>query len=162
VQSRINEDVWLGIEVCNHGGRHVAVDLSSVVECNMYRDIGAAWAGLGKSIYSIAAMTPLGLLALVLMAAFCYVGPFYWLWRGLTVIDVSVLWQEIVVFQVVVIMIMRWLADNRFKEPAGSFIFHPVGFMFLFLNVLYSGGRYLVGAGVSWKERVYGGESVVK
>jgi chlorobactene glucosyltransferase len=60
VQSRIAEDVWLGIEVCRHGGRHVAVDLSSVVECNMYRNIGAAWHGLGRSIYSVTAMSPLG------------------------------------------------------------------------------------------------------
>ncbi len=163
VQSRIAEDVWLGIEIGRHGGRHVAVDLSSVVACNMYRDIGAAWHGLGRSIYSITAISPLGLLGLVLAAAFFYVGPFYWLWRGLFVIDTTFLWREVVVIQVIVILLMRWLVDNRFKEPAGSVIFHPLGLLFLFVDVLYAGGRYLVGAGISWKERVYGGEeSIVK
>lgn len=162
VQSRIAEDVWLGIEVSRHGGRHVAVDLSTVVSCNMYRDIGAAWHGLARSIYSITAISPLGLFGLVLAAAFFYVGPFYWLWRGIFVIDTDVLWRAVVVIQVIVILLIRWLVDNRFKEPAGSFFFHPLGFAFLFADVLHAGGRYLVGAGISWKERVYGGESVVK
>ena len=163
VQSKIVEDVWLGIEVGRHGGRHVAVDLSSVVACNMYRDIGAAWTGLGRSIYSVTAISPLGLLGLVLAAALFYVGPFYWLWRGLFMIDTALLWRAVVAFQVIVILLMRWLVDNRFKEPAGSVYFHPLGFMFLFADVLHAGARYLVGAGVSWKERVYGGEeSVVK
>jgi chlorobactene glucosyltransferase len=163
VQSRIAEDVWLGIEMGRHGGRHVAVDLSSVVECNMYDDIGAAWKGLGRSIYSITAISPLGLLGLVLAAMFFYVGPFFWFWRGFFVSHPGTLWQEVVACQVAVIFLMRWLVDNRFKEPAGSFIFHPLGFIFLFLDVLNSAGRWLVGAGVSWKERVYGREeSVVK
>jgi chlorobactene glucosyltransferase len=162
VHSRIAEDVWLGIEVTRQGGRHVAVDLSSVVACNMYRDVGAAWHGLGRSIYSITAISPLGLFGLVIAAAFFYLGPFYWLWRGIFVIDTTLLWRAVVVIQVMVILLMRWLVDNRFKEPAGSVFFHPLGLMFLFVDVLYAGGRYLVGAGISWKERVYGGESVVK
>jgi chlorobactene glucosyltransferase len=163
VQSRIVEDVWLGIEIGRRGGRHLAVDLSSVVECNMYDDVGAAWKGLGRSIYSITAIAPLGLLGLVLAAAFFYVGPFFWAWRGFFMIQPALHWQQIVASQVIVIFIMRWLVDNRFKEPAGSFIFHPFGFLFLFLDVLNAAARWLVGAGVSWKERVYGqGESVVK
>jgi hypothetical protein len=129
----------------------------------MYDSIGGAWKGLGRSIYSITAIAPLGLLGLVIAAAFFYVGPFYWFWRGFFVSHPEILWRELVVLQVAIIFLMRWLVDNRFKEPAGSFIFHPLGFLFLFLNVLHAGARWLVGAGVSWKERVYGGEeSVVK
>ena len=45
VKSRILEDVWIGIETHRHGGRHVAVDLSTVVACNMYRDLGEMWEG---------------------------------------------------------------------------------------------------------------------
>jgi hypothetical protein len=89
--------------------------------------------------------------------------PFYWLWRGFLMTDAALLWRAVVVFQVMVILLMRWLVDNRFKEPAGSVFFHPLGFLFLYTDVLYGGARWLVGAGVSWKERVYGGEeSVVK
>jgi chlorobactene glucosyltransferase len=163
VQSKIVEDVWFGIETCRHGGRHVTVDLSSVVACNMYRDIGAAWQGLGRSIYSITAIAPLGLLGLVIAAALFYIGPFYWLWRGVMIIDTPIFWREVVVAQVFIIFLMRWLADNRFKEPAGSFFFHPLGFLFLYADVLHAGLKWLVGTGVSWKERVYGDEeSVVK
>jgi chlorobactene glucosyltransferase len=162
VQSRIVEDVWLGIEMSRRGGRHVVVDLSSVVSCQMYASISAAWSGLGRSIYSITAMSPVGLLGLVLAAYFFYVVPFYWLWNGIFMSDVPFTWLVVVAFQVAVIMLIRWLVDNRFKEPNVSVWFHVFGFLFLFANVLYFSGRWLVGAGVSWKERVYGGESVVK
>ncbi len=163
VQSRIIEDVWLGIETTRRGGRHVAVDLSSVVSCRMYTSLGAAWNGLGRSVYSITAMSPAGLLGLVLAAYFFYLVPFYWLWNGLFMSAVSLPWMAAVVFQVVVILLIRWLVDNRFKEPNISVWFHVVGFLFLFLDVLYFSGRWLLGAGVSWKERVYGRqESAVK
>lgn len=48
VSSRIMEDVWLGVEVTRHGGRHLAVDLSPVVACHMYDSVGAMWEGIVK------------------------------------------------------------------------------------------------------------------
>ena len=163
VQARIVEDVWLGIETSRRGGRHVVADLSTVVSCNMYRSLGEAWRGLGRSIYSITAMAPVGLLGLVLAAYFFYVVPFYWLLNGFFLADASAVWRAVVGFQVAVILLIRWLVDYRFKEPVVSVWFHVFGFLFLFVNVLWFGGRWLVGAGVSWKERVYGREeSVVK
>jgi chlorobactene glucosyltransferase len=162
VQSRIVEDIWLGIEVGRRGGRHIAIDLSPVVSCNMYRDLGSTWHGLGKSIYSIVAMAPLALVGLVLAAYFFYIAPFYWLWNGFFVTEMPYLYRGVVVFQLAVILFMRWLIDRRFREPAISVWFHPVGMLFYFMNVIYSGGRWLVGAGVTWKERFYGRESTVE
>ncbi|OGO00360.1 MAG: hypothetical protein A2Y58_05115 [Chloroflexi bacterium RBG_13_51_52] len=162
VKSRINEDVWMGIEVSRHGGRHIAVDLSTVVSCHMYRDIGGMWHGLGKSIYSIAAMAPLGLAALVTVAYFFYAAPFFWFWNGFFVNSEPLLWRGIVVLQIAVMLFMRWLVDNRFREPAISLWFHPIGILFYLINVLYSGGRWLVGTGVTWKERFYSKESTVE
>jgi chlorobactene glucosyltransferase len=163
VQSRIVEDIWLGIETVRRGGRHVTVDLSTVVSCTMYSSLGAAWSGLGRSVYSITAMSPVGLLGLVLAAYFFYVVPFYWLLNGLFMTEASFPWLSVVAFQVAVILLIRWLVDNRFKEPNISVWFHVFGFLFLFVDVLYFSGRWLVGAGVSWKERIYGREeSVVK
>jgi chlorobactene glucosyltransferase len=162
VKSRIVEDLWMGIEVTRHGGRHVAVDLSPAVSCNMYRDIGATWHGLGKSIYSIAAMAPLALAALVVAAYVFYIAPFFWLWNGFFAGAESLLWRGLVVLQIVVMLFMRWLVDSRFREPAISILFHPIGMLFYLMNVLYSGGRWLVGAGVTWKERFYGKESTVE
>jgi chlorobactene glucosyltransferase len=162
VKSKIVEDIWMGIEVSSHGGRHIAVDLSPVVSCYMYRDIGAAWRGLGKSIYSIAAMAPLALVALVLLAYCTYIAPFYWLWNGFFIGSEPLLWRGIVVLQVVITMWMRWMVDSRLREPPVSMWFQPIGLLFYLLNVIYSGGRWLVGAGVTWKERFYGKESTVE
>jgi chlorobactene glucosyltransferase len=162
VKSKIVEDIWMGIEISRHGGRHVAVDLSPVVATNMYDDMGATWRGLGKSIYSIAAMAPLGLAALVLLAYYLYIVPFFWLWNGFFMGSESLLWRGIVVLQIVITLFMRWLVDSRFHEPAISIWFHPIGMLYYLFNVLYAGARWLVGTGVTWKERFYGKESTVE
>ena len=161
VKSRILEDVWLGVEVNRHGGRHIAVDLSPVVSCNMYRSVGVMWDGFVRWIYSVMAISPVALVGLLLAAYVFYLAPFYWLWKGF-VADAPTIWREVVIFQVATILFMRGLIDNRFKEPAVSAWLHPIGFSFLFLSALYAGGRRLVGAGVRWKERLYGGESTVE
>jgi len=162
VKSRILEDIWMGIEVSRAGGRHIAVDLSSMVSCDMYPTAAAMWRGLVRCVYSIAAITPLMLLVLIGIALFFYIGPFYWLWNGFFMTDASYLWKGIVIFQIALIYFMRWLVDTRFKEPAVSTWLHPLGIIYLLVTVVYSLGRWLFGAGVTWKERVYGGESAIE
>jgi chlorobactene glucosyltransferase len=163
VQSRILEDIWMGIEVSRHGGRHIAVDLSSMVSCNMYPTAGAMWNGLVRCIYSVAAISPLLLLMLIPVAFIFYLGPFYWLWNGFFMSDASFIWRAVVVFQVVLVIFMRRLVDSRFREPAISAWLHPLGISCLIVIVAYSVLRWLVGAGVTWKERLYGGEeSIIK
>jgi chlorobactene glucosyltransferase len=162
VKSRILEDVWLGIEINRHGGRHIAVDLSPVVSCNMYRNLGAMWEGFIKWLYSVAAMSRLALFGMLVAGYLFFLAPFYWLWNEFFVVTAPTVWREFIIFQVAVILLMRGLIDNRFKEPAISAIFHPFGFTFLFASALYAGGRRIVGAGVSWKNRLYGRESTVE
>jgi chlorobactene glucosyltransferase len=162
VKSRILEDVWLGVETTRYGGRHIAVDLSSVVSCNMYRNIPAMWEGFIKWIYSVASMSRLALFGLLAAGYFFLLAPFYWLWNEFIMLSAPTPWRVVIIFQVAVILIMRGLIDTRFKEPIISAILHPIGFSFLVASALYAGGKQLVGAGVSWKKRVYGGESTVE
>ena len=162
VKSRILEDVWLGIEVNRRGGRHMAIDLSPVVSCNMYQNVGAMWEGFIKWSYSVTAMSPVALVGLLVAGYAFFLAPFYWLWNEFLVVAAPTVWREVVIFQVVTILFMRGLIDSRFREPAVSVLFHPVGFSFLFVSSLYAGGRRIVGAGVSWKQRLYGGESPVE
>lgn len=163
VKDKILDDIWLGIEVARHGGKHVAVDLSSVVSCDMYPNAAAMWHGLVRCIYSVTAMSPLLLIALVFIACFFYIGPFYWLWNGFFVTNASFVWLTLVVTQVLALFFMRFLVDTRFKESAISTWLHPLGITYILVTVLYSIWRWVIGAGVSWKERAYGKEeSVIK
>ena len=162
VKSRILEDVWLAVETTRHGGRHIAVDLSSVVSCNMYRNVGAMWEGFIKWIYSVAAMSRVAMLGMLVAGYVFFLAPFYWLWNEFFVVAAPTVWREVIIFQVAMILFMRGLIDNRFKEPAISALLHPFGFSFLFVSSLYAGGRRIVGAGVSWKKRLYGRESTVE
>jgi chlorobactene glucosyltransferase len=162
VKSRILEDVWLGVEVNRHGGRHLAVDLSPVVSCNMYRSLGAMWEGFIKWIYSVASLSPAALVGLMVAGYVFFLAPFYWLWNDLFVVATPTDWRAIVILQVATILVMRWLVDNHFKEPLVSTLLHPVGFSFLFLAGLHAGSRRVVGAGVRWKKRLYNRESCVE
>jgi len=162
VKSRILEDVWLGVEVKRHGGRHIAVDLSPVVSCHMYQSLGAIWEGFIKWIYSVAALSPAALVGLIIAGYVFFLAPFYWLWNDLFVVAAPTDWRPIVIFQVATIILMRWLVDNRFKESVVSTFLHPIGFSFLFLAALYAGSRQVAGAGIRWKKRLYGRESGVE
>jgi chlorobactene glucosyltransferase len=159
VKSRIIEDVWLGVEINRSGSRHIAIDLSPVVSCNMYHDVGAMVEGFVKWMYSVAALSRIFLALLIAAGYFFLLAPFYWLWRELFVAPTG--WGAIIVFQVVMIFGMRWLVDSRFKEPVVSAFLHPLGFSFLILTGLYAGSRQVVGAGVRWKNRLYSKESAI-
>ncbi|MCX7912573.1 MAG: glycosyltransferase [Dehalococcoidales bacterium] len=158
VKSRVLEDIWMGIEVTRRGGRHLAIDLSPVVACNMYPTAGAMWHGLVRCLYSVTAISPVLLVFLLPVAWIFYMGPFYWFWNGFFATSRDLLWRGLVAFQVVLVVLMRWLVDRRFKEPGISCWLHPVGISYLYVVVLYALVRYLAGAGVTWKERLYGEE----
>jgi chlorobactene glucosyltransferase len=162
VKSRILEDIWLGIEIKKHGGRHIAIDLSPVVSCHMYRNVGAMWEGFVKWIYSVATLSSLALVGLLVAGYIFFLAPFYWLWNELFVVTVPTGLAPILIFQVATILAMRWLVDSHFREPFISFPLHPFGFSFLFLACLYAGSRRILGAGVQWKTRLYGKESRVE
>jgi hypothetical protein len=162
VKDRILEDVWLGVETVRHGGRHVAIDLSTVFYCRMYRDVGKMWEGFVKWIYSIAALSPVALVGLLAAAFVFYLAPFYWLWNGFLSTAAPTDWRFIVAFQVAMLIFMRWLVEHHFKQSLLSTFLHPIGFSFLFAAGLYGGWREVVGLGVRWKERLYGEASGVK
>jgi hypothetical protein len=95
-------------------------------------------------------------------AYFFYLAPFYHLWRELFVVMGPTALRAIVISQVGIILFMRWLVDNRFKEPSISVFLHPFGLSFLFLASFLAVFRRLVGAGVRWKERLYSRESSIE
>jgi chlorobactene glucosyltransferase len=159
VKSRVLEDIWLGVETNRHGGRHIVVDLSPVVSCNMYRTLGDTWKGLARSIYSVAMISPLALTVLIIAGYIIFLSPFYALWNELFVIPSPSAWRNVIIFQVSVIMAMRWLVDNHFRSPLISTIMHPFGFAFLVLDVIYALSCRITGTGIQWKDRLYGKRS---
>jgi chlorobactene glucosyltransferase len=162
VKSRILEDVWLGVEISRSGGRQVAVDLSPAVSCNMYHNVGAMWEGFIKWVYSVLALSPPVLAVMMAAAYFFFLLPFYSLWRELFVVVAPSSLRAVIISQVAMILLMRWLVDNRFKEPFISIFLHPVGLSFLFLASFCAVFRRAAGAGVRWKERLYSRESNVE
>jgi chlorobactene glucosyltransferase len=162
VKSRILEDVWLGVETNRHGGRSITVNLSSVVSCRMYGNVGAMWEGIVKWIYAVGALSPAALAGLVVAGGVFYLVPFYFLWNELSVVAAHMALKFIVAFQIALIMFMRWLVDACFKQSLISTFLHPIGFACLLLASIYAGWRFIVGQGVCWKDRLYRETSGVK
>ncbi|HJX03083.1 MAG TPA: glycosyltransferase family 2 protein [Dehalococcoidia bacterium] len=160
VKSRIMEDVWLGAQVYHKRGRVLAVDLSPVVACHMYRDFGQMWHGFAKSIYALTRvpffLIPAGILAYIL-----FLGPFYAVFSQYVLKDPPAAWAFLVIFQIVVILFMRLLVNQHFKESVFSSLLHPLGFGFFLANAFYVLIRRITGTGVTWKKRFYGPDSGV-
>jgi chlorobactene glucosyltransferase len=162
VKSRILEDVWLGIEVNRIGGRHLAVDLSPMVSCHMYNSLGGMWIGFSKWIYSVASLSWMALVGLLVAGYIFFLAPFYWLSNELLMIQDQSGRINVLIFQVAMVLGMRWIADSHFKESFISTLLHPIGFLFLILVVLNSLTQRITGSGVRWKERLYKKESGVR
>ena len=162
VKARIIEDVWLGVEITRSGGRHLAVNLAPVVSCLMYRDLGAMWEGFLKWCYSVACLSAAGLGALIVAGLFMFLGPFFWLWQTAVSLPAMATWEWYVVAQVGIIYAARVLLDLRFREPLAPAITQPLGMAYLVAATVTASLRQMVGAGVRWKNREYGRESVVR
>lgn len=162
VKSKILEDIWLGIEINRHGGRHLAVDLSSLVSCNMYKTLGSMWQGLTRCVYSVAEISIVALIGLLIIGYLFFLAPFYWLWNELFIVDASLALRAVVMSQVAIILSMRWLVDNLFKASVISTPLHPVGLFFIILVCIRAIVKQVRGASVYWKNRLYGRESTVE
>jgi chlorobactene glucosyltransferase len=162
VCNKIMEDVWLSLAITAKGGKHIAIDLSPVVSCNMYHTAADMWEGFVKWMYSVATISSAALLALITAGVIFYLGPFYWLWNEFFATVAPNAWRSIIIFQVAIIVVSRWFVDSRFKEPLVSTILHPVGFSYLVSAVLYGFVNKLMGKGINWKNSLYSERSGIK
>ncbi len=155
MKGRILEDVWLGVETIRHGGRHIAIDLSPVFFCDMYRSLKGMSEGVIKWMYSVASLFSAALVGLMVAGYVFYLAPFYWLWHELFIVSAPTPMLPLIIFQVVITLGMRLLIDIRFREPAISAWLHTFGFFYILLSAVYAAVRQVVGKCVNWKGRVY-------
>ena len=87
----------------------------------------------------MAALSPAMLVGLIVAGYAFFLAPFYSLWNELFAVAAPTDWRAIVIFQVAVILVMRWLVDIHFKEPVILTFLHSIGFSFLILISPYAG-----------------------
>lgn len=161
VKSRILEDVWLGREMARHDYRQLTLDLSPLVSCQMYREFGTMWDGLTRWLYVVASLSIFAFIGLMGVVLLLFLMPFLWLAHGLLLAQPAFGWQVLVMLQVAILYLARFLVGRRFSQPKSSVILHPIGMSFLLLVGLYASYQHLRGAGIRWKGRVYGPESQI-
>jgi chlorobactene glucosyltransferase len=162
VRSCILDDVWLGFEMARHGKPQATVDLSQLVACRMYEDLGDLWEGFTKWTYSVCSLSP-WMLGLMMLGGFgFFVAPFLWLaWHFL---PVPIVFNSLmlIIIQLVVILLMRCLVDRRFRYSRLYSLSHPVGISLMLLSGVYAAIKRFTGAGVQWKQRLYTPESGIE
>ncbi|OGO15264.1 MAG: hypothetical protein A2Z02_01225, partial [Chloroflexi bacterium RBG_16_48_7] len=109
VKNRILEDVMLGAQVYRKKGKVLAVDLSPVVSCHMYRNVADMWHGFAKSIYAFTA-SPWLLPVLGFFAYVLFLGPYYALCNQAFARDS---WWYLALIQVLIILFMRVLVNSH-------------------------------------------------
>jgi chlorobactene glucosyltransferase len=161
VKSRILEDVWLGMEMARHRYKQVTLDLSKLVSCQMYTGFGPMWDGITRWLYMISSVSTLAFLVIMATVLLLFLAPFLWLIYGLLLAQPALAWQVLVILQVAIVFLARFLTGRRFSQSKTSIILHPVGIAFLLLVGFYATYQHLRGGGVKWKGRVYEAESHV-
>ena len=161
VKSRILEDVWLGMEMARHHYKQVTLDLSKLVSCHMYTGFGPMWDGITRWLYMISSVSTLAFLVIMATVLLLFLAPFLWLIYGLLLAQPALAWQVLVILQVAIVFLARFLTGRRFSQSKTSIILHPVGIAFLLLVGFYATYQHLRGGGVKWKGRVYEAESHV-
>ncbi len=155
VKSRIVEDVALAREVARNRYRQIVLDLSPVVSCEMYRGVGTMWEGITRWLRSVASTSVLILGLLMVVVFLLFLAPFLWLAHGLLLGDPTFGWQALIVLQVALVLIARYLVGRRFSQPGVSTLLHPLGIGFALMVGFHAFYQHLTGAGVTWKERIY-------
>jgi len=156
VKDRIIDDVWMAGEIARHRYRQLTLDLSDVVACQMYRSFGSMWAGISRWLYTVASLSAVGLVVMMVVATLLFVAPFLWLAYALLVSKPGLVWELLVGAQVALLLLGRFLVGRRFSQPTSSAILHPIGMGLVIVATIYAVYQAITGAGVRWKGRLYG------
>lgn len=162
VKSRIVEDLWLGLEMARRGKRQGVVDLTQVVTCRMYTNLGELYHGLNKIFYSMTSLSPLLFMLVLIVGTGLFLIPFVLVAGHFIPILPDWGWSTVIALQVALMLLMRLLVDLRFHQSYRYVISQPVGISFLVLCSMRGAVSRLTGAGVEWKQRRYTHDSRVK
>jgi chlorobactene glucosyltransferase len=162
VKSRILEDLWLGLEMARHGKRQGGADLSQLVACRMYEDLGDLWQGFTKWTYSVSSLS-LWMLGLMMVGGFSFfVSPFLLVAWHFLAMPTDYAWFVLIIVQLAVVILMRSLIDHRFGHSRLYSLSHPVGISFMLVSGVYAAIQRMTGAGTRWKQRLYTPESGIE
>jgi len=161
VKGRILEDLWMGVAVRRAGGKHLTLNLSSIIACRMYRDRQALTEGFLKWGYSFANLWPAGTLAFILIALALYFVPLPALIYGIIVPGVPTWLVPLATIQLGLIALGRFACDRALGEPLSSTLLTIPGLAFFLLAMLGGCVIRLRGGNVNWKRRSYGGTTGV-
>jgi chlorobactene glucosyltransferase len=151
VRSKLVEDVSLGREVSarmSEGLRLFNCDSLKFSTVRMYRSFAETWEGFTKNMRAVFDDQAALFWIYGLVQTACFLLPFLFIFLAPPLV-----WK-LVVIQISIIYLIRFLLAWRFRTSLLGALLHPIGTVLMMLIGLNS-WRRTIGAGVVWKGRTY-------
>jgi chlorobactene glucosyltransferase len=154
LKDHLVEDIAFGRRVASRTGegwRLVNADGMRLLRCRMYYNLGGLWEGFSKNLRPVFEKSFASFVLFGVVVGGLFLLPFLFLASG------GILGRASLV-AVLLIALMRLILTLRFRTSWLGFIAHPFGIVLALLIALNS-WRLCVTKGVSWKGRVYSGNT---
>jgi len=154
LKDHLVEDIAFGRRVASRTGegwRLVNADGIQLLRCRMYYNLGELWEGFSKNLRPVFEKSFVSFVLFGVVVGGLFLLPFLFLASGGILGRASL-------FAVLLIALMRLILTLRFRTSWLGFIAHPFGIVLALLIALNS-WRLCLTKGVSWKGRVYSGNT---
>ena len=154
LKDHLVEDIAFGRRVASRTGegwRLVNADGIRLLRCRMYYNLGELWEGFSKNLRPVFEKSFVSFVLFGVVVGGLFLLPFLFLASGGILGRASL-------FAVLLIALMRLILTLRFRTSWLGFIAHPFGIVLALLIALNS-WRLCLTKGVSWKGRVYSGNT---
>jgi chlorobactene glucosyltransferase len=154
LKDHLVEDIAFGRRVASRTGegwRLVNADGMRLLRCRMYCNLGELWEGFSKNLRPVFEKSFASFVLFGVVVGGLFLLPFLFLASG------GILGRASLV-AVLLIALMRLILTLRFRTSWLGFIAHPFGIVLALLIALNS-WRLCLTKGVSWKGRVYSGNT---
>lgn len=155
VKNALVEDVWLARVIKQKGLKLVAADGLDLLNVRMYRNFGEIWDGFSKNIFAGFEFSSITLFAVNLMYVLLFLLPFVLLVIELFLSFGSKANLYLLIYQVVLLYLARFLLAFRFQLGYLSAVLHPLGALSVPVIALNSWRWITFGVGAKWKGRIY-------
>jgi chlorobactene glucosyltransferase len=160
VKGEILEDIHISKAVKKAGYKFMVFDGKKDIYCRMYRNLKEVIVGFNRFIFAAFDFNS----AMITICFFFLLGlflmPFIYLPLGFFVFGWNGLPINLLIYQIIVILIIRTTLAIRFRSKIFDILLHPLMMVYIFALAFSSILHSKTGMGILWKGRTYEGKNL--
>ena len=159
VKGEILEDIHISKAVKKAGYKFMVFDGKNDIYCRMYRNLKEVIVGFNRFIFAAFDFNTVMIAICFFFLLVLFLMPFIYLPLGFFVFDWSGLPINLLIYQIIVVLIIRTTLAIRFKSKMFDILLHPLMMVYIFALAISSILHAKTGMGILWKGRTYEGKS---